>query len=425
MRHQSVNPGGGDSSVSPARKRRILMTTSVFPLSDSDATPAFVRTLAVGMVADGWDVRVLAPHAPGAARREITEGVKVYRYQYAFREGRQLLCYNGGMLINLRQRPWTRRLLPGFMISQLAALLWHTLRWRPDVIHSHSLLPQGLVAAVVAALSGTAHVSTSHGNDVFGLRPDGAAGILKRFVLAAAQAITVNSSATRKAVEALGCNVSKIHYIPAMPNTWQADKAIVGHIRDSVIAGQRLCLLFVGRLIEEKGVADLIHALPVLSARFPDVILLMVGDGQDRLRFQELAVSCGVDTRIHWAGWVPPQQVSSWMAAAYLLIVPSRDGGTGWKEAQGLVIIEAMLAGTPVVASSSGGIPDMIEAGVTGWLFTPGDVQGLVEMVTTVATRPEVGTVVAQARQRAAKQFSPAAVIRATTRLMDRIVRMH
>lgn len=401
------------------------MTTSVFPLSDSDATPAFVRTLAVGLVADGWDVRVLAPHAPGAPRSETIDGVTVYRYQYAFSESRQQLCYNGGMLINLRQRPWTRKLLPGFMLSQLAALLWHTLRWRPDVIHSHSLLPQGLVAAAVAALSGTAHVSTSHGNDVFGLRPNGVVGMLKRCVLAAAQAITVNSSATRKAVEALGCNVSKIHYIPAMPNTLQADKALVGHIRDFVLGDGQPCLLFVGRLIEEKGVADLIQALPALSARFPDAMVLMVGDGQDRLRFEELAVSCGVDARIHWAGWVPPQHVSSWMVAADLLVVPSMDAGSGWKEAQGLVIIEAMLAGTPVVASNSGGIPDMIEDGVTGWLFQPGDVRGLVEVIATAVTSPDVATVVEQARQRAARQFSQAAVIGATTRLMDRIVRMH
>ena len=164
--------------------------------------------------------------------------VEVIRFPYFWPLRLQQLCYEGGMLVNFRTRPWTKCLLPFFLTAQTAALLWLTLRLRPQILHSHSLLPQGLTTALVAALTGLPHITTSHGNDVFGLRPDGLMGRLKRWVLAQADAVTVNSSATEEAVRALGCEPAKVHRVPAVPNAVPPDPARVADIRARHVAGK-------------------------------------------------------------------------------------------------------------------------------------------------------------------------------------------
>lgn len=238
----------------------------------------------------GCRVCVLAPHGPGAAFYVSFEGVEIHRYSYAWPWRLQQLCYAGGMLVNLRRRSWTRWLLPSLVLCQFITLLWQVLRFRPDVIHSHSLLLQGLIAAAVAAIMGVPHVTTSHGNDVFGLRRDGIMGAPKRATLAAADAVTANSSATRDAVRSLGCPLAKIHTIPAMPNAYPVRGELFRRIRADIIGFQSHCLLFVGRLIDDKGVGDLLNAMPRICIEFPATCLLIVGDGQQREDFMAAAL---------------------------------------------------------------------------------------------------------------------------------------
>ena len=398
------------------------MLTSVFPRWTGDATPPFVRNQAEALVVAGWRVTVLAPHSKGARFRETVNGVRVIRFPYAFPWGVQKLCYEGGMLINLRTRPWTRFLLYHFLTAQIIATGWLLLRLRPQMLHTHSLLPQGFTGALLSGVAGIPHVTTSHGNDVFGLRPDGLMGRLKRWVLQTADAVTVNSSATESAVRALGCAPEKIHRIPAAPNARPPHPETVTRIQEDIIGTRSPVLLFVGRVIQDKGVGDLIDAVALLKNAFPGLLCLIVGDGQDRPAFEAQAAKHGVTGHLHWAGWVDPTEVSSWMRAADIMVVPSRESESGWKEAQGLVVVEAMLTSRPVVATRTGGIPDMIEHEVTGLLVPPGDAKALSEALKSLVTDPaECERLARNACTRADERFSPEAVTRATATLYQSI----
>ena len=131
-------------------------------------------------------------------------------------------------------------------------------------------------------------------------------------------------------------------------------------------------LVFVGRLVEEKGVSDLIRAVGLVAAELPDVTAMILGDGQDRADMEALAVQLGIVDRVHFLGWVEPVAVPGYLAAADIFVGPSKKAANGWVEAQGLTFIEAMLARTPVIATRSGGIPDAVRHEETG-LLVPED----------------------------------------------------
>lgn len=398
---------------------KVLYLASVYPRWLGDATPPFVQNQAELIAAEGHEVLVLAPHAKGAKIKEAGGGVAIRRFPYAWPFGLQKLCYDGGMLVNLRYRPWTRLLLPFFLLSEFIWTLLSAIRLRPDVIHSHSLLPQGLVAAWVAWLVRVPHVTTSHGNDVFGLKSVGLSGRLKKWVLKQADAITVNSSVTEKAVLDLGASVGKVFRIPAVPNESPVQPELVASIQDRYPAKKRI--LFVGRLIEEKGPEDLIRAFARLEPGRSDYSCILVGEGPLKAQLEALAEELGVAKQVHFPGWQPRGAVPSWMAAADVLVVPSKPVGT-WVEAQGLVVVEAMLVKLAVVASNFGGICDMISNGDTGCLFEAGDEPALFQSLIYVLENDRMlEKISGKAQKMAYRGHSSDSIKKATLKLYEAV----
>ncbi|NBB81266.1 MAG: glycosyltransferase [Verrucomicrobia bacterium] len=391
------------------------MLTSVFPRWPGDATPPFVQNLCELLARDGVEVMVLAPHSRGSAFSELWNAVLVKRHVYFWPLALQKLCYEGGMLVNFKERPWSKLLLPFFFLSQLVAAFYFCFRFKPDLIHSHSLLPQGFTGVIVSRLLGLPHVTTSHGNDVFGLKANGFMGMLKRYSLKHAGATTVNSSATREAVLALGATADRVHLVPAVANLGRVDPNVVNSIEKKY--GQVPKVLFVGRFIEEKGVLDLLRAFASIHSQIAGAECFFVGDGPLRYEMEALAADLGIVKSVDLVGWQSGDTVASWMAAADVLVVPSKPVGT-WQEAQGLVVIEAMSVGTPVIASRIGGIPDMVEDGVTGRLFPAGDTERLGALIVEIFTNnKQRARMTAAALTKVSERYSPDAVARLTEQI--------
>lgn len=348
---------------------RVLMTTSVFPRWPGDGTPPFVLRQAEALAALGCEVTVLAPHCAGAARHERLGSVEVVRFRYLWPASWQGLCYDGGMLVQLRKHPLRKWQLPFFLLAQIQATKKLCNAKSFDLVHAHSLLPQGYTALFNGQLP---VVATSHGNDVFGLSEGGLYGRLKRQVIERVAAITANSSATEAALKALGAPEGRIHRVPSNPNVTPADPDQAKALR-AKYGGERV-IVFAGRLLEEKGVGDLIAAFAQLKL---DARLVLLGEGVDRSKFEAQARALGVAERVTFAGWVDAPTLANHLAMADLFAGPSKPGPGGWVEAQGLVFVEAMAAGAPIVATRCGGIPDMVIDGETGLLVTPGDVEAL------------------------------------------------
>ena len=132
-------------------------------------------------------------------------------------------------------------------------------------------------------------------------------------------------------------------------------------------------VLFVGQVIRGKGVDLMLKALSCLMGEWQATI---VGEGNHLESCKQLAEQLGISERVRFAGWVPHAQLDEYYRSARMLVVPSR-----WPEPFGMVGIEAMARGRPVVAFANGGIPDWLDHEHTGFLVAEADLSGMASAI--------------------------------------------
>jgi glycosyltransferase involved in cell wall biosynthesis len=162
--------------------------------------------------------------------------------------------------------------------------------------------------------------------------------------------------------------------------------------------GAQRRVLFAGRVVKPKGLGVLIRAMRAVDAE-----LVVCGDGMQLTAMRRLARRVGLERRVHFRGWLEPEQLAQELASTSVVANP-----TLWPEPFGLVGIEALAAGRAVVASLTGGIPDWLEDGVTGVGVQPGDVRGLARALDALLCTPERQRELGAAgREMVATRFSP------------------
>jgi glycosyltransferase involved in cell wall biosynthesis len=161
-------------------------------------------------------------------------------------------------------------------------------------------------------------------------------------------------------------------------------------------------LLFVGRLRIRKGVEVLLAALPALLERFPEARLLIAGEGEHRAALEEAATALGLGPAVEFLGRASAPRVRGLLAGARALVVPST------YEGMPLVVLEAMEAGLPVVASAVSGIPEVVVDGETGWLVAAEDPAGLSAALGELLAAPDEGRRRGEAgRRRVEERYRP------------------
>lgn len=373
--------------------KRLCLVTSTFSRWSGDTIPAFVDHLAQDLCEIGWEVEVLAPHAPGTATREAMGGLQVTRFRYMWPEALETVAYDSGIIANLRKHPTNILKLPFFLVCEWLALRRLLRHGRFDIVNAHWVLPQGLISVLAQRGADIPIVITAHGGDVMGLR-GGFMGRLKRYAFSRADAITTNSSATEGAVRGTTGSIDRVVQIPlgATPPAPRLDpdeKARQWRKRCNCDDSATL-VAFVGRLIAEKGVDDLIRALALLTSGMPDLKILIAGDGQDRSRLERLTQEMNVVERVHFCGWVDSATLGDVLAAADIFAGPSKARSDGAVEGLGLTFVEAMLAGLPVIATRSGGIVDLIKDGQTGLAVEENDPEGIAAAIQRLVSDPEL-----------------------------------
>jgi glycosyltransferase involved in cell wall biosynthesis len=358
-----------------AARKKILVLTSTFPRWEDDVEPPFVYELC-RRLSETFFVHVLAPHTSGAAVEEQLDGIQVTRYRY-FISRWESLAYCGGILAKLKQKPMRYGLIPFFILAQLLALVHLLQRCQYDCIHAHWMIPQGLTALIARFFIKSAPplIVTSHGSDLFGL-PGSAFNIVNRLVVSHSHAVTVVSSVLRDRLVQIGASEEKIHIIPMGTDLQK-------RFTPATTTANGSNLLYVGRLNHQKGVHNLLDALPPIITQFPEVKLRIAGDGTARNDLEKKVVELGLEKHVRFLGAVSHDRIHFFYRKADILIFPSLNA-----EGFGLVLVEALGCECAVIATDLPAVQHLIKDGETGLIVSQNNKDEIAQRVMHLLSNP-------------------------------------
>lgn len=381
---------------------RVCVLTTTYPLCQEDSMPSFVASLCEELVAKHHlQVDVVAPHAPGSKQSETINGVKITRFQYAVPAGGQRVAYGGGIVDNLR-RSWRARLQ---VVPFLAAMFKVTAEVAAhcDIIHAHWVEP-GCVALAVKRLLGKPLAITIHR-----FFPSKVVGAISNSTLRGADMVLFNSYFTKSLAHSQGITVSsQVHYIGVDVSRFQTSirseksrQFLTGLPADCPV------VLTIARLVHWKGTIYLLRSFKDVVNRFCRARLVIAGHGPELEKLKREANALGLDSAVLFLGPVPHSRIPQLLSEADVFALPSIKDRKGQTETLGVSTIEAMLAGLPCVGSRLGGIPEVIENNITGFLVPAADSQslasGIIKLLASEELRERMGRA---GRERAEKIFS-------------------
>jgi glycosyltransferase involved in cell wall biosynthesis len=372
--------------------RKLLVLASTYPARTGDGTPQFVRDLAT-VEALSYQTTVLVPSVPGGASREVDGILEVRRFRYFPKRWEDLA--DGAILENLRSKKsrWAQ-VLPLFL-AEVLAIRREVREVKPDVIQVHWLIPQGLAALIAAPK--VPKLVTVHGGDIYGLR-DRVSRRLFRAILKNADAVTTMNTDMRDRLMELGADdattvvLSMGADVTAIRPLAAAAKLRTGRI------------LFVGRLVEKKGVSVLFEALRLLEGAEYD--LHIAGDGP--LRSQLGNDSSGL--QVTFLGVLGRESLAAEFGAASIVVFPSVPAASGDQDGLPVALLEAMSLGCAVVASDLPGLRDAVEDSQSGLLTTPGSAEDLAAALGRLLGDPELCDQLGRAAAIRAENFSVDAI---------------
>jgi glycogen synthase len=391
---------------SVGRVFRVLMLSWEYPPAVVGGLGRHVAALATALTAAGHDITVVTRDAPGAPAEERLDGVRVVRVP----AGQSLPDPTTADGVTA----WTRATAHTLTGNALAALGGE----RYDVVHGHDWLVAHTAATLAAGLGGglvaTIH-ATEAGRPDRGLprAVDTAVHAAELHLVRQARRIVVCSRYMRREViDLLGLYPDQVAVVPdgVDPPLWQASAREIAAARLR-FAGVGPLLGYAGRLVPEKGVSDLLAALPRLRQRNPGLRAVIAGDGPSRCQLRRQARLLKLERAVSFTGFLDQPELAAVLAATDAVVVPSR------YEPSGMIALEAAAAGAPLAVASTGGLTEIVEPGSSGVTFPPGDPDGLAEAVDQLLAEPSFARRLAdRARQRVAGGYTWAA---AAARTLD------
>lgn len=379
-------------------KKKLLVITSSFPKWSGDDTIPFVYELSKRLVED-FEVTVLAPHCPNSKRKEKFDNIEVYRFRYFFERFEKLACA-GGILPVLRRNKLYYFVIPFFLLGLFWALIKQVRKDRPDIIHAHWIIPQGLMAALIKKIYKIPYVVTAHGSDVFGLKGKWFNSI-KLVALKNASKITVVSSAIKNEIikkidsnlkiEVVSMGVDAEYFTPDKKDNT---------IRNSYSINGGVFLLFVGRLSPEKGLNYLLNAMPDIIGKFPKTKLLIIGEGTLKQEMQELAGRLNLENNVIFLGQISNKELPKYYASADIFI------NSSLREGLPVTVMEAMSCRCiPVVTDLEGNI-DLIKDNITGFFVEQKNQRAISQKIIELMSNPSlVVTVKSHIREEIISRF--------------------
>lgn len=344
------------------------------------------RDVAVEL-AKSHEVHVLTSGAADLAQEEVVDGVRLFRAPVWGRNARSTASFLSMISFWPIGTRFGKKLIAEHQY---------------DVINTWFAIPSGPTGTHLAKASGTPHILTMAGGDIYDpskwYTPDKnpvLAGVVKWVLNAADRHAAVSTDLARRACSIYGfkrpIDVVSLGALPS--DIASVPRSELAMDEDAVY------MVTLGRLVRRKNLARLLEA--IAQIRSAKLHLLVLGDGPEKSNLAQQARSLGIADQIHFKGFVSETEKHELLQASDIFILPSLH------EAFGIVYIEGMLAGLPVIASKPGGQEDYLTDGETGYLVDPHDTDALKQRIDELLNDPEKRRLMGLKARQKGLEFSP------------------
>jgi rhamnosyl/mannosyltransferase len=365
----------------------------------------YAYNLAKGLVEAGHTVKVYTARVPGWPAQQVWQDIDVHRFRAV-------------------ARPFSYPFMPGIIPSLVLR--------RCDVLHAHINSPMTVdFTAFASRLAGTPLVITYHADAVYTDIAEKAPAfrgwlnqvywLSRHFAAGIARHLIVTSPLYLESSQFLQRYRHKISVIPpcvdpfflTSPQGTATAKRSLGYSADDLL------VLFVGRLVSYKGLQTLLRAFRHVRRRTRSAQLAIIGSGPERPLLERMSTQLDIGNAVRFLGTLPQPRLREAYSACDLFVLPSRTRS----EAFGIVLLEAMARGKPVVATQVGGIPYVVREGETGILVPPFDPIPLAEAICQLLGDPELRHRMGQAgREHVLTNFTREPVTRQLLAIYERLL---
>jgi glycosyltransferase involved in cell wall biosynthesis len=382
---------------------RIICPTYWYPQHASDTQATYVHDINRHLVRRGHSVTVVTPGDPSLSREDTFDGVKIVRFPLNLPAD---LTYGrvAQSRVSFLGRFARVAVMANYLEAQYRAVMAEAREANTDVIHAHWAIPTGPAAVMAARKLGVPSVITMHGGDVY-VNPEQGYDFptrwyvrpALRWTLRHADALTAITEDCRQHALRAGAPAEHIRLVFNGTDLRRFSPGENG--RADTQFGPHM-IFACRQLFPRKGIRFLLEAAAQLKPRFPDLKVVLAGDGFERPELARLAADLGIAQDVTFLGWVPNTDLPPYYRAAAVSVIPSLEEGFGIPAA------EAMGCEVAVVASDAGGLPEVVEDGVTGLVVPRGDSSALAKAIGSLLQDPERRRVMGQAgRLRALRLF--------------------
>src|SRR3954469_20313840 len=383
---------------------RIICPTYWYPQHANDTQATYVHDINRHLVRRGHSVTGGTPGDRSLARSDMFDGVKIVRFPLELPPD---LTY--GRVAQSRVS-WLGKfarvvVMAHYMEAQYRAILTEVRENGGDVIHAHWAIPTGPAAVLAARKLQLPSVITMHGGDVY-VNPEQGYDFptrwyvrpALRWTLRHAGALTAITEDCRQHALRAGAPAEHIRLVFNGTDLRRFSPEDHGSQGDSRFGSN---MIFACRqLFPRKGIRFLLEAAAALKPQFPDLKIVLAGDGFERPELVRLASELGIASDVTFLGWVPNADLPPYYRAAAVSVIPSLEEGFGIPAA------EAMGCEVAVVASDAGGLPEVVEDGITGLIVPRGDSTALAQAIGSLLADPQRSRRMGQAgRERALRLF--------------------
>ena len=357
---------------------KIAILVSGFPPKQLAGTEIATHNIAKHLTMRGHEVHVITTLDKGLSKESIVEGFYAHRIKTIERLGFGPISFSIKSL---------------FLINKI----------HPDILHSQSILRTGLTCFITKKLFKKHYIAYCQGSDIYSSWMF--KKVISRLVLKNADAVIALTGDMKREIKKIYDR--DIIVIPNGINLERFENLSREDIRRRLkIKEDEKVIVFVGTLRPVKGVKYLIKTMKIITQKGTDTRLMLVGDGVDRGKLEGLVEELDLGKYVKFIGKVPNEEVPEYMVASDVFVLPSLS------ESFGIVNLEAMASGLPIVATKVGGLPEVVKDGETGFLVEPRNPEQIAEKVLLIFEDDELRERISENNKKKAKEYSWESVVK-------------